>query len=245
MPAFSWRAAALLQYPRANPVALVLEDGRVLVAHGHVKVYDPRYELRNVAAVEVWDPERNRWSLANNLVDSQGKLVGVRGQRWDAITRRWRRVTQLTEPGSPGTISLPDGARLTVGGAEWKGGKPFGKRETELSRVQLRPLRGRPRPASLKQGRINAVLTLLRDGRVLVTGGYETSIDYSWETNRRSVGPAEILCPKDGSVREGGVLVRARHDHTAVLLPDGSVMLIGGRKDEGGELAHAELGQPV
>jgi hypothetical protein len=243
VPTFSWKSIAELRHPRAHPVAVPLADGRVLVARGTVKVYDPQYQVLDVTAAEVWDPRRKRWSAADDLVNPQGELVGVRGLEWNAATRRWKQVDHLPQPVTPGSIVLPDGAVLSAGGAEWKGGKPYGKRETEHAKTRLRPGRGRPQPAPLKHGRINAVLTLLPDRRVLVTGGYEASLDFSWETTHRSVAQAELIDLETGEVSEGGTLARARQDHAAILLPDGGVLLIGGRHDEGSELRQVELGR--
>ncbi len=245
MSTFSWRPVAPLRHARAVPIAVPLVDGRVLVAQGTGMLFAPKIEVRVVAAVEVWDPGTDRWEAADDLVDAKGALVGVKGQVWDGALQRWTEIAQLPAAATPGAITLPDGTRLSAGGAERKGGEPYGKRETAHANVHFDPPRGRPVPSPLKQARIKPALTLLADGRVLVTGGYQALMDYSWETIHRSVGQAELIDPKSGEVTDGGDLAHPRHEHTAVLLPDGSVLLIGGHYDENQEMAQVELGRAV
>ncbi len=244
MASFLWRALAPLQHPRARPVAVPLDDGRVLVAGGHVSIYAPHYEVQAVSTIEVYDPRHDLWSSGDKLVGRDGKFTGVTGLHWDGATRQWKRMTHLPAPDKPGSVVLHDGSRLFAGGTKWKGGRPFGKRETAHRDTRLRPRHGRPQPSPLHEARIDAMLTLLSDGRVLVTGGYQTSLDYSWETTCRSVGRVEVLDLDEGTIDDGGMLICARHDHTAVLLPDGAVLLVGGRRDEGRDLVHVELGSP-
>jgi len=243
-PCFKWTAVAPLKHPRRNPIGVPLDDGRVLVAGGQVAVFSPRFEIVEVTAVEVWDPRRNRWSAGDKLLGPEGKFVGVKGLHWDGAVGKWKKLTHLPSAHPPERLTLSDGATVSAGGPEWKGGKPYGKRETAHAKVQLRPRRGRPQPAPLKEARIEAMLTEIPGGRVLVTGGYQTSLDYSWDTVYRSVGQVEVLDLERGVGDDGGTLVRARHGHAAVLLPEGSVLLVGGRHDESRELPHVELGRP-
>lgn len=244
-PCFNWTAVAPLRHPRVNPIAVLLQDGRVLVAGGQIKVFSPSYEVVPVTSVEVWDPRRNRWSAGDKLVGPEGKFTGVRGLCWDGASGKWNTLSHLSPACTPGSLILPGGARLAAGGAEWTGGKPYGKRETAHAKVQLRPRKGRPQPAPLMQARIDAVLTVLEDGRVLVTGGYQTFIDHSWDTVHRSVAQSEVLDLDQGASLDGGTLARSRHGHAAVLLADGRVLLVGGRHDESRELTDVELGRPV
>ena len=69
-------------------------------------------------------------------------------------------------------------------------------------------------------GRIGHTATLLRDGRVLVVGGYSAS--------------AEIWDPRTGTFATTGSMAHLRTDHAAALLPDGRVLVVGG--NSGGNL---------
>ena len=208
------RALPPLNIPRAEPILVPLNDGRVLTVGGWIIDREAGYQRKPVAACEVLAADRKRW-------------------------RNMAAPERLPEVCAAGTLTLPDGKTLRVGGVEWKGGEPHGKRETEQSAIHIGAKR-LPR-MTLNRGRIGGVLTLLPDGRVLVTGGYETHIDFSWETVRTSVRDVEIIDLKQRTVVSAGKLIRARHHHAAALLSDGSVLLAGGRHDEGPEEGHVEL----
>jgi large repetitive protein len=90
---------------------------------------------------------------------------------------------------------------------------------------------------SMAVGREQPSATLLRDGRVLVIGGY------------RPVALAELWDPDTGEFSPAGTLVHARWAHTATLLADGRVLVVGGvgvpgDGDADGHLTVAELWDP-
>jgi hypothetical protein len=89
---------------------------------------------------------------------------------------------------------------------------------------------------SLHGVRVSPASTLLRDGRVLVTG-----VAFGFKTP-----DAEIFDPDTGEFSAEGPVLHQRLFHTATLLADGSVLLAGGWKERyGGEiLASAELYRP-
>lgn len=93
---------------------------------------------------------------------------------------------------------------------------------------------------NLKSGRYSHTATLLPDGRVLVVGGFYTS----------TVGPpipissAELYDPATGAWSTTGSLVTARGGHTATLLPNGKVLVAGG-KTFTNSLASTELYDPA
>lgn len=72
--------------------------------------------------------------------------------------------------------------------------------------------------------RVAHTATLLPDGTVLLAGGARASA----EEDTPPIGSAEIYDTATGTFRETGSLVVPRGLHTATLLPDGSVLLIGG-----------------
>jgi hypothetical protein len=76
---------------------------------------------------------------------------------------------------------------------------------------------------SMKHGRIYATATLLGNGKVLIAGGAETIGQI--ETD---VASAELYDPSTGSFTPTGSMALARANHTATLLNDGRVLIVGG-----------------
>lgn len=66
--------------------------------------------------------------------------------------------------------------------------------------------------------------TLLRDGRVLVAGGYRLLASRTLQASRTS----EVFDPMTGQFTPSGNLLHARYEASAVLLADGRVLIVGG-----------------
>ena len=64
-----------------------------------------------------------------------------------------------------------------------------------------------------------AVATLLRDGKVLVTGNGVLPTGN---------GSAQVFDPDHGTWTATGRMINPRHSHAAILLPDGKVLVVGG-----------------
>jgi hypothetical protein len=85
--------------------------------------------------------------------------------------------------------------------------------------------------------------TPLLDGRVLIAGGN----DEGWGHPGHFLASAEIYDPKMGTFTETGSMTDGRSSHTATLLADGRVLIIGGYGDVGNggtSLASAEVYDP-
>lgn len=90
----------------------------------------------------------------------------------------------------------------------------------------------------MREGRVGHTATLLRDGRVLVTGGDDRSTNYPTSS-------AEIFDPNRGvSLRVGNMHV-PRVGHTATLLHDGTVLITGGQDPNFVNTKTAELFDPA
>jgi WD40 repeat protein len=85
---------------------------------------------------------------------------------------------------------------------------------------------------SMSYDREAPTATLLRDGRVLVVGGFSGPAD----------GTSELFDPSTASFSKSGRLAHPRFAHGAVLLSDGRVLVVGGRGD--GMLLEAEVWDP-
>jgi hypothetical protein len=93
---------------------------------------------------------------------------------------------------------------------------------------------------SMIQARKDFTATLLRDGRVLVTGGCACS-------EPGSVATAELYDPDNGTWTATGSMVDPRIYHTATVLADGKVLVAGGLGGGGSlsALDSAELYDPT
>ncbi|MCP4656222.1 MAG: hypothetical protein GY856_12485, partial [bacterium] len=86
----------------------------------------------------------------------------------------------------------------------------------------------------LHTSRSGHTATLLPTGKVIVTGGFNSSY----------LSSAELYDTNTGTWTTTGELATPRHDHTATLLPSGKVLVAGGYNDVDGYLSVAELYDP-
>ena len=97
----------------------------------------------------------------------------------------------------------------------------------------------------MSTGRFEPTMTLLGDGRVLVTGGSGDIVDNEGVRGAVALSSAEIYDPANGSWSDAAPMSVAREGHDATLLPNGKVLVAGGYADGKGELASAELYDPA
>jgi hypothetical protein len=90
----------------------------------------------------------------------------------------------------------------------------------------------------MSAGRAGASATVLNDGRILFAGG----ISGSAAAGYTSIGSAEIYDPVENKFAATGNMITARAGHSAVLLNNGDVMMIGGATGSvGGGTSTSEL----
>jgi hypothetical protein len=143
---------------------------------------------------------------------------------FDPATGHWSSVTGMLQPRAFAmAVTLADGSVLVAGGL--RNGQPLDTAERYHAETGTWVAAGR-----LNLPRTEGALTLLRDGRVLATGGGIEGAP-AWG----ATASAELFDPKSGSWSLAAPMSVARVAHTAVLLPDGQVLVAGGATTYVGE----------
>jgi N-acetylneuraminic acid mutarotase len=217
---------------RAEHTAILLTDGRVLVAGGH-------NADGNLTSTEIFTPGSQTWSTTGKSLNNAryghtatllvsgpnvGKVLVAGGTNGTSSLASAELVDpaaggggKWTLTGSLGTARdyhsgtlLPNGKVLVAGGGSY------------LASAELYdPAAGTwgTLPTSLTTGRNWHTATLLPQGKVLVAGGV-TSSGYA--------GEAEQYDPAAAAWEPADTFPYGRYMHTLTLLPDGNVLMTGG-----------------
>ena len=234
-----------------------LADGRLLATGGDP---DDGHEDLGVGNpyTTVFDPDTNRWTdhdrmdfkrwYPSNVVLPDGRTLIIGGQAAPGGGDNFIKVMEVFDPETMRVSRMPDGATKWMGlyprtvmladGRILKAGKgvrtfSFDPRRPEWSDVD------RMRGGDRKQG---VVVPLAGNRKVLVTGG--RALDGSITDS------AEVIDMRARSPqwRRVGSMKRPRNNHSAVLLPDGTVLIVGGGSSEqkwGSPVGLTELFDPA
>lgn len=234
-----------MQEARTGHTAVVLKDGRVLVAGGTTssgitntaEIYD--------AAANSWTPIAGGMTIARTghtaSVLSDGRVLIAGGQSTSGATN----ILEVFSPAtgsfstiSSGTLSSPrqqhaaavlqDGRVLIAGGSD--GTNPLNT--SDLFDPSSGSISAGPK---MSTARADFSATTLLDGKVLVAGGNNGLADLAL---------AEIYDPDAGTFSGTGSLAVARSGHLAFLLPNNNEVLIAGGTSAGAPLSSAELFVP-
>jgi hypothetical protein len=119
--------------------------------------------------------------------------------------------------GGPATL-LPDGRVLVPGG--------LGRNDVPVAPSLYDPATGMLTPtATMSEPRYVYSATVLPDDRVLIAGGNDAAF---WNQVYDS---AELFDPRTGEFTPTSTMAVARFGHSAALLPDGRVLMVGGTRD--------------
>jgi hypothetical protein len=221
-----WTSTGNLNTSRYAHIAILLPNGKVLVAGG----YDGR-PPNILNSAELYDPATGTWSITGNLntpragwhtatllpngkvlvvggiVDSDGHTTNS-AELYDPSTGTWSYTGNLDPAAGGPAMLLPNGKVLVVGS----------------DRVDLYdPATGtwsitvNPDPIAY-----HSTATLLPDGKVLLAGGMEIDCFGGCPSNT-----AELYDPATGTWTSTGNLNLAGGGHTAILLLSGKVLVIG------------------
>ena len=119
---------------------------------------------------------------------------------------------------------LDDGRVLIAGGDYMASGGG-----TLASAALYDPKTGKSMSAgSMATARAGASATRLPDGRVLIAGGFIFEKTGSTSLHSTDLGTAELFDPESGKFTPTGSMSAPRSGQTALLLPDGRVLMVGG-----------------
>jgi hypothetical protein len=187
---------------RFGHTATLLKDGRVFVTGGRTSNSVSHY------STEVYNPSNGTWSWGPSMNHD-----------------RYRHTA----------TTLLDGRILITGGYSSTGKDIISTAEifdpatnTFTLLTTIDPWTGQTVPIRMNDTRMDHTATLLSDGRVLIVGGWSSTVEETEHTDS-TVATVEIFDPATGSFTLGPSLPISRHEHTATLLPDGrSVLVLGG-----------------
>ncbi len=215
-----------LNKPRAYTHAVLLVDGRVLIASAN----DP--------SLEIYDPASDSFTLvAHTQLHQFGQLVRLRDGRallmggdggvqaadlFDSDANSFATTGMMVQGRSMFTAhTLPDGRVLAIGGASMSAGSIT----NPLTAIDVYdPKNGTwtTAPYALTTPRAWQAGALVRDGTILVMGGY------TMPSCNSSVASVESVDPVAGKVNSFPMLPNTNTEWTAVTLLDGSVLGVGG-----------------
>ncbi|MCO5172247.1 MAG: hypothetical protein M9894_38610 [Planctomycetes bacterium] len=254
-----WTSAGALLTPRARATATALGDGTVLVSGGVDAAGAP------LASQERWSPVTRAFTQAPALAQARSEQRAVLGPGGAAVVGPGRGAaapTTAVDVVRPGTLTVE-----TVPGAVARGraglaapfaasavvlvsgGEDAAGPRADAALLDLRGLGGAPpallagaRPLVLARAAHEAV-PLLDGVRVLLAGGRGPGggVHDEGEVYDFTGLPVEQGQGRRTLDRRA---VKARVDHTATLLQDGRVLLVGGTDERGVVIAGAELFVP-
>jgi hypothetical protein len=224
-----------MKYARAGHAIVPLEDGNALVLGG-----TSRGAGATKAFPEIYDTKRNTFEIANG--SNMGQLRMLRSGRFTIngylvskfvdrsqlvrFVGTWR---LLLDRGNAAKAILLNGQVLVAGGQLVASGTAGQPGESTASAELYSPDNGTSELVKdMIEARAGCSATVLKDGRVFLAGGER--VQRKAGTIVRSVlSSTEIFNPKTKSFAQGPQLSNPRAQHSALLLKDGRVLLVGGQ----------------
>lgn len=247
-PAGHWTKVADLSGIRGAPAAVMLKDGRALIAGGGVGSIP-------LAAAELYDATQGRTVPTGSLrharrghamvVLDDGRVMAAGGiaqgqvlssvELFDPAAGVWTDAPSLRESRFDfALVKLGDGRVLAAGGAAI--GPQGGVAALATAEIFDPKLAGWVSAGPMLTARSNLSSARLTDGRVLVVGGAGGQ--------GRDSADAEIFDPAVALFTRASPMARARQDASATLLADGSVLIAGG-SDGDSSVGTAEVFRPA
>ena len=231
-----WSLTGSLAVPRGDHTATLLLDGTVLVVGGGI--------TGCLASAELYNPTTGTWSAAGFLTTGRcnhtatllpnGKVLVAGGasgagvtataEIYDPTTRSWTALPPMQSPRTVHTATLlPNGKVLVVGG--YPGGASGGPPLSSAELFDPDLLTWSQVPA-MPTGRTRHAATVLTNGKILIAGGLTEVTTPNSGTPFAYV--ALLFDPISNLWTPTGAMGTGTADHTALVLPDGRVLVAGG-----------------
>ena len=232
----AWSMSGELPEIRYFPAAAFISKDEVLVAGGYRGVDQ---DLRDCCVIDVptgkttaGPPMIQARHLQHALRLPGGALAVVGGtagrnsmEIFDPVKRQWKMQGEVPLKGEGFAVcELPGIGVAILGGGNGKG---YGRTDTEIFREQDGAWSG---ASPLRTGRFDHTATPLKDGRILVVGGYTEDRDVVRHVLRetRITRDCEVLDPRRKEWTSVQSLNVRRARHQSVLLGAGEVLVVGG-----------------
>lgn len=239
---------------RYTHTATLLNDGRVLVAGGLER------DGKALDSTEIYDPARGRFTIAGRLTTKRvghtatllndGRVLITGGsdntfyfgalasaEIYDPRTNSFRAVGSMHEARLAHRATLlPDGKVLITGGQDAIGDKLIGAELYDPTTDTFSVI------SPMNAKRDDHTATLLKNGLVLIAGGGSKR-----EPDERPQASAELYDPATQKFVMTGSMSVPRYKHSAAMLPDGRVLIMGGSDARmwAGRYASAEIYDPA
>jgi N-acetylneuraminic acid mutarotase len=252
----SWFMASSMAYSRQHHAAVLLADGRVLVAGGQGGLGAMVSPTTNsLTSAEIYDPSTNTWTTKSSMTYARnsltatllanGKVLVAGGITSSGV---YLQTAELYNPtndtwSSAGTMTggvgrahhtatlLPNGKVLVVGGTK------DGSASTATASLYDPSTNSWAAAGVLAQGRFYHSDTLLANGKVLIAGGVNSGTT--------GIATAELYDPTANTFSAAGALPAARQQHTDTLLSSGKVLITGGINSSGSVSKGTAIYDPV
>ncbi|HXG24332.1 MAG TPA: kelch repeat-containing protein, partial [Chthonomonadales bacterium] len=242
-------AARTMAAARSFLPTVVLRDGTVLAPGGY------RSGHGTIRDCELYDPAAGKWRTTGSMRDNRelhtatllpdGGVLVTGGFSNDTVLRsaelynplkgRFQKVQSMKAARFGHTAALLGAERLIVAGGRTH--RDVSLTSTEIYLPERNEWAEGP---PLKEDRFRHTATPLADGRILFTGGYSS-------TQKKTLASAEIYDPRtDRFTLLPTSMSDGRMDHTATLLLNGRVLVVGGWSSQiGATVASADLFDPA
>ena len=250
-----------LNHSRVDHSATLLPDGRVLVVGGMDAAFMP------LRTAEVFDPETNAWTNTGEMRQARtehsaallkdGRVMVTGGMNehletigtteiFDPETGEWSEYESMrTVRRGHFTLSLNDGRVAVVGGI----GQTLGGLGILANIVAVGALISTEiydpekdtwsQANDMREGHSGGLAVVLKDGRVLIAGGYNQS---------EALASSEVFDPTTNEWMRTTTMARKTFANTATVLDDGTVLFTGGfgmSRSKGGITPGSEVFDPT